>query len=126
MIQANEKLMHGNYVIYHGEQDMYCKLDCQDILNIATGYMENDKIHSPIPLTPEILEKCGFTQHHDDCHNQVIYIKNIFHDLPFQWGVYPNELASGFIVSNAKPLRYLHQIQNLYFALTGEELNVQL
>ena len=80
----------------------------------------------PIPLTPEILEKAGFVQHHDDCSLQPIYIKKIFGNTPFVWGVYPEVLGSGIVINDAMQLQSLHQLQNLYFALTGEELNIQL
>lgn len=76
----------------------------------------------PIPITPEILEKCGFLQHHDDCYNHVMYIKKVFDGGKLLWGVYPNEIGGGVVIRKAKPLESLHQLQNLYFALTGEEL----
>jgi hypothetical protein len=73
----------------------------------------------PIPLTPEILEKCGFEK--GECKGW--YEKRPFIDsqkielfkpegLPFHYadgGLCPNILS-------------LHQLQNLYYALTGEEL----
>ena len=40
----------------------------------------------------------------------------------FEWGVFPNELGSGIQVKNRIKLKYVHQLQNLHFALTGEEL----
>jgi len=79
----------------------------------------------PIPLTPEILEKCGFRQQGK---------RNLYSDgkLAFM------EDADGFTffikdvsnvlyksVANSK-IYYLHQLQNLYFALTGDELKIEL
>jgi len=49
-MKANE-LRIGNWVIYHGETDMPCRIDSEDIRNIDTGYMHNDELHSPIPLS---------------------------------------------------------------------------
>ena len=42
----------------------------------------------------------------------------------FEWGLYPNEIGSGIQVKNGKLLRHVHQLQNLYFSLTGEELTI--
>ena len=83
----------------------------------------------PIQLTEEWLLKFGFIRHHYDYANDVIYIKNIadneIDNAEFEWGVYPNELGSGTQIKNRKSLKYVHQLQNLYFALTGEELVVK-
>ncbi len=76
----------------------------------------------PIPLTEEWLERFGFEQHHDDCSNGVMYIKDIFSEQPKTWGVYPNEVGSGIVIKDSIKLEHVHQLQNLYFALTGEEL----
>lgn len=95
----------------------------------------------PIPLTPEILEKCGFTN---------TSVKNPFFDMfdisvPFKRALSvnnpgtPNEFVF-FAESDGSNSRevvtirnfdyhgktYLHQLQNLYFALTGTELEVKL
>jgi hypothetical protein len=63
-----------------------------------------------IELRPEILEKMGLE----------FISKQGYFNLPL-----PNSLYG---ITNIKigTGPYLHQVQNLYFALTGEELNVQL
>lgn len=124
MINAKE-LRIGNWVTYHGETDMPCQLDAQDIFNIATGYMDNDKIHSPIPLTPEILEKCGFTVASDkEYGGWITPFYGIFKDNAFRIRV---NACGEFYYSpdkyaNPIYLRFLHHLQNWFFALTGEEL----
>jgi hypothetical protein len=115
MIQANE-LRIGNYVYDVGGQPS----------KVVRLTEEKIPLASPIPLTPEILEKAGFIQHHDDCYLQPIYIKKIFGNPPFVWGVYPEVLGSGIVINDAMQLHYVHQLQNLYFALTGEELPIEL
>lgn len=79
----------------------------------------------PISLTEEWLLKFNFTRHHVDYSNDVIYIKNVPSNNEFEWGVYPNELGSGIQIKNRKLIQYVHQLQNLYFALTGEELEIK-
>lgn len=64
-----------------------------------------------IPLTPEILEKCGFVQ-----TSAATFGNGII-------GIYFGE---GEYFYNHGKGKYLHQLQNLYFALTGEELNCPL
>ena len=119
-MNANE-LRIGNIVTYHGETDMDCVLDAQDIFNIATKYMHNDEIHSPVKLTDKILLKYGFV------------IKD-------HWALLP-DFCLGFITNDAnyqieiniagvdkwvvKDIQFLHQLQNIYFALTGEELTIK-
>ena len=77
---------------------------------------------SPVPLTKEWLFKFGFIRHHRDYSNGIIYIKNVPDNTKFEWGVYPNKLGSGIQIKNRILLHSVHQLQNLYFALTGEEL----
>jgi hypothetical protein len=114
MIKANE-LRIGNLV--------YDNLG--DILKIKAISLESGLSHiEPIPLTEEWLLKFGFERHHSDYSNGVIYIKDVPNNNEFKWGVYPFELGSGFIINKSKNLKYVHQLQSLYFTLTGEELTI--
>lgn len=78
----------------------------------------------PIPLTPEILEKCGFV--YDNSHK--INIGNGV-TLEFDSDVFFKQINSegvpSFVVMPIE-IKYLHQLQNLIFALTGKELKVKL
>jgi hypothetical protein len=79
---------------------------------------------NPIPLTEEWLLKFGFEK--DDVFNKIFtYLR--LHDLCI------NKLSfrksEGFICYDGfkyrtllKHIQYVHQLQNLYFALTGKEL----
>lgn len=136
MIQATE-LRIGNYLTYHtpDDTDMPCKIDAQDILNISTNYMHNAEIHSPIPLTEEILLKCGFEK------EPISYSINIDSfgggkRLSFS-GDYlyitdsekQNTIPTDIITLWNKDLRkefYLHELQNIFHAITGTELNITL
>ena len=71
---------------------------------------------NPIPLTPEILEKCGFDR---NC------ILKISQGVNIEWS-YGKEVwltKEGEVIYEFENTQYLHQLQNLYFALCGEELN---
>ena len=78
----------------------------------------------PIELTEEILLKCGFV---NDTGNylQLNFSEscNLYFDLEHKTiaiGVPYEAGATEFMYE------YLHQLQNLYFALTGEELKITL
>lgn len=58
----------------------------------------------PVPLTPEVLEKCGFE--------------------PCSCGGWkgPLHLESDFSIQASAPIKYLHQLQNFHFAYLLTEL----
>jgi hypothetical protein len=92
-----------------------------------------EKNYYPIPLTPEILKSAGFEKTDDSMFA-----------LPNNLFVYFGEDGAKDIAYNKKlvarikqvqfneyeylfrHMDYLHQLQNLFFALTGEELTVKL
>lgn len=130
MVKATE-LRIGNLVTYHGEEDMICTVDAKDIFNIATGYMENHKIHSVIPITEKLLLEFGFEEKNYDytisiSECELVKLMLIPHD------EFPSESSVCVIQSNEddneeetvflSDIKYVHQLQNLYFALTGKEL----
>jgi hypothetical protein len=125
MINANE-LRIGNWVElthpFNTSQSIRAAVKSEDILNA-------DKIGTefhPIPLTPEILEKCGFEKDGEDFFIIKIGRKSFsiyVEDIPDI--VYSPDIGVPHNSLNA-PIDYLHQLQNLYFSLTGVELNPQL
>ena len=70
--------------------------------------------YQPIPLTPEILVKAGFGQ-----NGHFFNIRHLEYTLVSNRMWYKTKIID-------KPLKYVHQLQNLYFALIGEELNIEL
>jgi hypothetical protein len=75
----------------------------------------------PIPITPEILLRCGFKKFDwltDSDIFQCDFFKCILHENGLQI------FADDF--NNLKPLKYLHEFQNLYFALTGEQMEINI
>lgn len=88
-----------------------------------TSFALND-LH-PIPLTPEILEKAGFnsvTTNKDGSYN--FWGKEIDASVDVEDG----ELFRYRIHERirTKSIQYVHQLQNLYQALTGQELEINL
>jgi hypothetical protein len=72
---------------------------------------------NPIPLTEEWLLKMGFEK-----KNETYKLKNfgkfIFHEIGISF--YPAGILNSLLRKDL--IIYVHQLQNLYFALTGEEL----
>lgn len=74
--------------------------------------------HEPIPLTPEWLERMGFIENSikDYCLGGICVF-------PYHGeGEWFARIGMG---EEGTPLRYAHQLQNLYFALTGKELEIK-
>ena len=81
---------------------------------------KNENNYSPIPLTEDILLKCGFYQ-----KNNLFILKDITLQLINCGTEIDNHLGFVLLGFNNE-IKYVHQLQNLYFALTGEELTIKL
>lgn len=68
----------------------------------------------PIPLTSEILEKCGFKKDKDGIY--------LFLNVLYWLDIGYLQIANQYMAILNAPCQYLHQLQNLIFALTGKEL----
>ena len=83
---------------------------------------------APIPLTPEILEKAGFIMKDEGyllTLDTVVEINQIC--IEYDWSVSIGDVnANGFFASNIGICKYVHQLQNIIFSLTGEELIIKL
>jgi hypothetical protein len=109
-MNANE-LRIGNLVYYRIDDKMderkswneESTIDVQDLWCVERG----DTNYTPIPLTEEWLLKFGFIRMHKLYSLNNV---NIF------------KLNSEFISDLDVPVQHVHQLQNLYFALTIEEL----
>jgi len=128
MIKANE-LRLGNYVALTKE----AKEDFQNIIGEKTNdcyditYFNSDGVDfdgydftfnelKPIPLTEEWLLKFGFEKGHKG--KLFVILKN---NLGYENG---RTYFNSSCISESQP-KHVHQLQNLYFALTGEELTIK-
>lgn len=125
-MKANE-LRIGNLLIYKGDGKVY-----PVALIDKDTFDEDGNMLEPIPLTSEILEKCGFKKRRDgeylysielDKHISIVINKDTFFPMLLQDAEFSGGELSVFCCNEIK---YLHQLQNLKFALTGEELEVKL
>ena len=109
------ELRIGNYVWY-GDGEL--KIDINVLYDIKVYNALGTK---PIPLTEEWLLKFGFEK-----RGYVKFLGNAYQRFVLgRNGIYSiNEIAYIYEVCDHDlcEIRYVHQLQNLYFALTGEEL----
>ena len=78
--------------------------------------------YKPIPLTEEWLIKCGFTK------NNRFQLYG-FHKDGFGLTTQPDcnfRYMLNYDLLRYVPLNYVHQLQNLYFAIMGKELEIKL
>ena len=115
------ELRIGSYVEYNGE---IIKLDG----SLLCCYIQNELEFplKPIPLTEEILLKFWFNKEYqkgyigiDVCNSDFVLTE------PLKMGEWQTNYTFQFetgSVHKFKEIEYVNQLQNLYFALTGEEL----
>ena len=72
---------------------------------------------SPIPITAEILEKAGFVPHE---YLNCFYLESDADDFRIWY------INNEYTFDKQYVIKFLHQLQNLTFALTGEELEINL
>lgn len=133
MIAANE-LRIGNYVSdIHSENGIWKIVSIGELTAKYGNYKSNvysSKFENitPIPLTPEILYKCGFVKSKrvqggftiDGLEIDLDYITQDQDGYEFE---YKFGLSDKWNIVHVK---YLHQLQNIIHALTGKELNITL
>ena len=79
---------------------------------------------APIELTEDVLLKCGFKSVSGDA---MVHKINRHFRLEYALGEYVLRIKTDRHDSSyVRVVRSLHQLQNLYFAITGEELDVDL
>lgn len=117
-----KELRIGNWYNFEGEP---MKLDWDDFRNTEFDYI--DSRYEPIPITEEWL--IGFEFELDEDLGDQIYYKRgkwivcfDHEDLSFN-----HQLTSGItcLLYDNPCFQHVHQLQNLYFALTGKELTYE-
>ena len=108
MIKANE-LRIGNYVFDKLKQCLIKIHSANGISNVES----NPNEYNPVEITEEMLLKLGF----DKKNNGELI--NSGYSITFSTFGYPHFWISEF---SYIIILYIHELQNLYFALTGSEL----
>ena len=143
MIQANE-LRIGNYIDYEktthivdGVKDNIVYSYWIKDLEQSDLYICENNIIDPIELTEEWLVKFGFLKHKENGRYGYKYYIPILdynyvverdfneyqsHFFGIEYTDCPDPKDDYIFNSFSFDLKYIHQLQNLYFALTGKEL----
>ena len=127
MINANE-LRIGNWVNFRNRKITGKSLypyqivftDFKDVILKDAEFVFKDERLEPIPLSPEILEQCGFELQ----EGQIPFYK--YGKLFMYFDGTSLSANFGHIEQFDVEIFYLHQLQNLYFALTGTELAINI
>lgn len=122
----------GNYILHKtGVRILPVKCTFQHFDLLSKG-LEKDMF--PIALKPDTLKKCGFIE--NPKYHLLPDTREFILTLPVK-GIHKNEIFA-YINSSSEPyaratvndligsnnIYYLHQLQNLYYALLGVELEV--
>ena len=128
MLQPNE-LRIGNYVEYSpGISGRKTIGRITQIYNagftIDYHWSGKDRLVAPILLDTEWLKKFGFILYNG------VYGKCEIHEIgKYQFGIGKSDgelyMLDERFVKIGRPMQYVHQLQNQYFTLTGEELTIK-
>jgi hypothetical protein len=142
-MKANE-LRIGSIISINGENVIVDHIKCnEDSVTVKDGFIivfnggdletdGNDNI-KPIPLTPSILEAAGFElinsfhpTYYFSQSDAVLELLLSPDEKTWMTKIYNNysELSTRFVL--IKNTYYLHELQNLYFSLTGTELEIDI
>lgn len=124
-VQANE-LRIGNLIDFEGRTCTVEEIDKQGVIVLfedgETEWIDLFQFF-PIHLTPEWLEKFGF---YVVLKNSAGQIYNMILDMSVANSALNITIwNSGKIEPATKHIQYVHQLQNLFFALTNKELEVK-
>ena len=138
-MRSNE-LRIGNLIQKNGKIHYTNIFTLRDIKNLS---IDDTDIFEPVTLTEEMLLKCGFVKvknkdkedlreyigHTAQKAKYAIFDTDIFITKVDKRGLLWRSVDCDFMVlfyHKSIPIKYLHQLQNLYFALTGQELEINL
>lgn len=130
-----KELRIGNYVYaeWHKSKETF---QVQEIYNThgenySVGCTESGcqvTDYAPIPLTEEWLVKFGFEQHdvYKGCYDKDFNIIKIQFDVDGMLCYFHDGIDWGtFNYKSDYTIKYVHQLQNLYFSLTGKDLEIK-
>lgn len=129
MIEA-KNLRVGNLVlndgcsceVFHiyGGSFINCTLKTKQGSEINARY----ELLNPIPLSEDWLLKAGFEKDEDGVYK----MKNVLYwiDRCYNSNTGVLQIASGYAAVINAPCQYVHELQNLYFCLFGEELTFKM
>ena len=135
MVSSKEKrkllkeLRVGNYVLLSGKMIPFSGVSA-GMLELSLIFAHNLDLFEPVPLTEELLVKCGFTKAGDvkneDSRHEYIspWIKDGAGEKIKRLRLFVDE--AGFYPEPHIKLNYLHQLQNWFYWSSGQkELSIK-
>ena len=121
-----KELRIGNYIRYRDEWDCevmtigsYFETHNKDLTDRLHGILcgsDDSNDYNPIPITEEWLLKFGFNYTNDEWIVLFWVNRRVVFTIEY--------IGKIFIEAKTRVhIKYVHQLQNLYFALAGEELS---
>lgn len=122
-----QELRIGNWVKDFADNEF--KIELIDFCLIDSNEIEADEYCKPIPLTEEWLIRFGFVKG-NQCYPKgysIDLLKTDFYLRPsylggYYWGFNKDDENLDCELNDVQPVVFVHQLQNLYFALTNTEL----
>lgn len=141
-----QDLRIGNWMLCYGKHRRIVEIGLYGILATSEDGQSACKFGNPaleyIPLTPEWLERLGgskrvdngvygykYNIHHDTDSMFVIerdWRNEPSHFFGIEYTDSPDERDNGIVYNFAYEVKWVHQLQNLIFALTGTELTFKI
>lgn len=123
---ADMNIFRVDNICKDAKKQYVVQMDIEE-LGQTCKFSRNIEMLEPIPLTPRIIEKCGFEEYVDErcwCYKFLIPSKYTINTTPVYFMVYENGTFDPSVFNRFIPIVYLHQLQNIYHDLTGRELPV--
>jgi hypothetical protein len=125
-----KELRLGNYVLssYNNDRTSIVTGICEAHIevqfleraeNMVNGQICYPSKLNPIPLTEEWLSKIGFEYNYFEGYSY--YLEIIKHKFGITYVIESNS----FYCNLGIDIKYVHQVQNIYFSLTGKELTIK-
>jgi hypothetical protein len=128
-MKANE-LRIGNWVMSANYKKIKREIKDYSVEVIRAGDIHHletfpsSKSIKPIPLTEEWLLKFGFEKKYDTFEFNGLNVDGCVVHFSFDKWASEYEIENCDYTEVPSDIQHVHQLQNLYFALTGEELTI--
>ena len=132
-MKANE-LRLGNYVVENSIVTEILQSEFNNVIGINDGFVYLEDNVKPITLTEEWLLKFGFEKIIYDSEETGYGVEyklaidehsTIAIQSDFSFGIEDNEDNDCSVFFSNDIIKYVHRLQNLYFALTDKELKIK-
>lgn len=127
----NAKELRINNWVNHSNSAIWIDEVKNTPIRVDIDVLSNIQYYEPIPLSPSILEKCGFVVFENKSNIDGVECRlEIDHKTMF---TSCGKINGGLVVMGLcggnyfmKNIEFLHDLQNVYYSITQTELNIKL